>query len=192
MKTIFFDVMSTLVYDPFYVDLPAAFGVSLSELLQGRDRYAWLEFERAEITQTQFFERFFRDRAASDGPLMVETIVNNYRYLEGIENLLLALQGRARLTTLSNYPDWFELLEQKLNLSQYMETLFVSYQLGVRKPNPNAYLMPMKQLQVLPEDCIFVDDRKENCDAAIGVGMEAIVFENAIQLRTELERLGVL
>ena len=192
MKTIFFDVMSTLVYDPFYKDLPKAFGVSLGELLKGRDRYAWLEFERAEITEKQFFERFFRERAMIDGPLMVETLVSNYRYLDGIEELLLALRGRVQLATLSNYPDWFERLNQQLNLSQYMDALFVSYQLGVRKPAPEAYLKPMKQLQVHPSSCIFVDDRQENCDAAIDVGMEAILFENATQLRMALEKLEVL
>ena len=73
-----------------------------------------------------------------------------------------------------------------------MDALFVSYQLGVRKPAPEAYLKPMKQLQVHPSNCIFVDDRQENCDAAIEVGMEAILFENATQLRTALEKLGVL
>ena len=107
MKVILFDVMSTLVYDPFYVDLPNAFHCSLRELLRGRDRTAWIEFERGEITQEQFFQRFFGARAEIDGAKMLSVMLNNYRYLDGIEELLLALRGKAVLTTLSNYPIWF-------------------------------------------------------------------------------------
>ena len=73
-----------------------------------------------------------------------------------------------------------------------MNEFYVSYQLGVRKPHPDAYLIPAKQMGVSPEDCIFVDDRQENCDAAIDVGMKAILFRDAEQLTKDLELLGIL
>jgi FMN hydrolase / 5-amino-6-(5-phospho-D-ribitylamino)uracil phosphatase len=189
---ILLDVMSTLVYDPFYIEVPEAFGLTLSELLKGKDKTAWLEFERNEITEEQFFQRFFRDKAVVDGQKMFSVVEENYRYLEGIEDLLSRLQKNNRLATLSNYPIWYQRLEKKLRLSQYMEAMFVSYQLGVRKPDKQAYLIPAERMGVEPAQCIFVDDRKSNCDAAIVVGMEAIHFKDAHQLETELLRLGAL
>ena len=192
MKVVLFDVMSTLVYDPFYIELPKAFNCSLSELLRGRDRYAWLEFERNEINEEQFYERFFQETALVDGPKMTNTIFENYRYLDGIEDLLASLQGKCRLTTLSNYPIWFEHLKKTVALERYMNEFYVSYQLGVRKPHPDAYLIPAQQMGVSPEDCIFVDDRQENCDAAIDVGMTAILFKDAKQLTKDLQFLGLL
>jgi FMN hydrolase / 5-amino-6-(5-phospho-D-ribitylamino)uracil phosphatase len=192
MKAILFDVMSTLVYDPFYIDLPREFGVSLRELLHGRDHNAWLEFERDEINEEQFYARFFQETASIDGPRMTSAIFDNYRYLDGIEEILSILQGECRLATLSNYPVWFEHLKEKLNLEKYMDEFFVSYQLGVRKPDEEAYLIPVKKLRLDTADCVFVDDRQENCTAAIALGMKAIHFQNSIQLRVELEKLKLL
>ena len=192
MKVILFDVMSTLFYDPFYVELPKAFDCSLNELLRGRDRTAWIDFERNEISEEQFFQRFFGERAAIDGPKMASVILNKCRYLEGIEGLLSDLQGRAILATLSNYPIWFDRLVEKLDLQQYMDSMFVSYQLGVRKPDPRAYLKPVQQLSTTADNCLFIDDRLDNCQAANSAGMDAIVFQNAVQLRQELQQRGLL
>jgi len=189
---ILLDVMSTLVYDPFYSEVPKAFGLSLSDLLKGKDKNAWLEFERNEISEEQFFYRFFKDKATINGAKMLNVVEVNYRYLDGIEDLLCRLQKKNRLATLSNYPIWYQRLEKKLRLSQYMEEMFVSYQLGVRKPDQRAYLIPAKRMGVEPAQCIFVDDRKSNCDAATSVGMQAIHFKEARQLAIELTNLGAL
>jgi HAD superfamily hydrolase (TIGR01509 family) len=189
VKVIFFDVMSTIVHDPFFLEFPAAFGAPLKVLLEGRDRSAWLAFERDEITEAEFHNRFWGEEAGSLGPKMAKVMLDNYRYLDGIESLLEDLQGRARLATLSNYPRWFDKLVDKLGLDQIMDDLFVSYELGVRKPDPEAYLLPTRALSVAPEHCIFVDDRIENCRGAQSVGMTSVLFENADQCRKELDRL---
>ena len=123
---------------------------------------------------------------------MASVILNKCRYLEGIEGLLSDLQGRAILATLSNYPIWFDRLVEKLDLQQYMDSMFVSYQLGVRKPDPQAYLKPVQQLSTTADNCLFIDDRLDNCQAANSVGMDAIVFQHAAQLRQELQQRGLL
>jgi len=43
-----------------------------------------------------------------------------------------------------------------------------------------------------PEKSIFIDDLKENTDAAISVGMNGIHFNNVSQLIKELKSFGVL
>ena len=96
------------------------------------------------------------------------------------------------MATLSNYPIWFDRLVEKLDLQQYMDSMFVSYQLGVRKPDPRAYLKPVQQLSTTADNCLFIDDRLDNCQAASSVGMDAIVFQNSAQLRQELQQRGLL
>ena len=56
-----FDVMSTLVYDPFMVDLPAFLGMSFDELLASKHPTAWMEFERGEIDEATYLDKFFAD-----------------------------------------------------------------------------------------------------------------------------------
>ena len=81
------DVMDTLVYDPFFVDMPAFFGMSLDELLAAKHPTAWMEFERGEIDETEMLERFFLDRRPFDHDALLEMMRDSYRWLEGSEDL---------------------------------------------------------------------------------------------------------
>lgn len=192
-KILLLDVMSTLVYDPFFLDLPKAFGMSLQELMKNKNRTAWPAFERNEITEQQFFAQYFGEAGPVDGKKMKDCMQSNYRYLEGIEALLEELKRRQiPMYALSNYPHWYKMIEDKLSLSTYLEWEFVSCKTGVRKPDPRAYLYPAEVLGVAPEHCIFVDDMGKNCKAAAAVGMTAIQFEGAEHLRASLIEQGVL
>ncbi len=120
-------------------------------------------------------------------------MANAYRWLEGMEELVADLRrAGASLHALSNYSPWYRLIEERLAVSRYVAWSFVSCDTGVRKPDPQAYLGPARALGVDPADCVFVDDREANCRAARAVGMDAIRFRGAGDLRTELERRGLL
>ena len=41
-----FDVMDTLVYEPFHHEMPAFFGLSFDELMAAKHPTAWVEFEQ--------------------------------------------------------------------------------------------------------------------------------------------------
>jgi epoxide hydrolase-like predicted phosphatase len=192
-KTLLLDVMSTLVYDPFFIEVPAFFGMTLKELLVDKHPTAWLEFERNEIAEKEFFRKFFGDARYFDGEKMKSCMERNYRFLPGIEELLADLKSQGvPMYALSNYPHWYKLIEEKLELSRYLEWRFVSCDTGFRKPDPRAYTTPLELLGLQGSDCIFVDDRGSNCKAAVAQGMAAIKFENSKQLRNQLLRLNVL
>jgi putative hydrolase of the HAD superfamily len=78
-----------------------------------------------------------------------------------------------------------------LGFIPYMDGGILSYRVKRIKPNPEIYQMLMERYQLVPEECVFLDDRKDNCAAAEKLGIHAIVFttkENAIE---ELKKLGV-
>lgn len=54
--------------------------------------------------------------------------------------------------------------------------LFLSYQIGVRKPHPDIYRHALDALGVPGEQCFFVDDLPENVEAARAVGIQAHRF----------------
>ena len=56
------------------------------------------------------------------------------------------------------------------------EGLFLSYQIGARKPEPEIYRHVLGQLGVAGEDCFFVDDLPENVEAARSHGINAHLF----------------
>jgi HAD superfamily hydrolase (TIGR01509 family) len=54
--------------------------------------------------------------------------------------------------------------------------LFLSYQMGCRKPDEAIYLQMLEQLGAEGKQCIFIDDRPENIETARAAGIHAHQF----------------
>jgi len=191
--TLLLDVMGTLVYEPFQIEIPAFFGMSLKELLHAKDPTAWSDFESGAIDEPTLERRFFQDRRRFDLEGLKGCMRAAFSYLDGIEELLRDLSAAGvEMHALSNYAPWYSLIEERLELSRYLAWSFVSCDTGVRKPDPEAFLGAARRLGRRPEACLLVDDRLENCAAARRVGLEALHFSDARSLRSSLALLGVL
>lgn len=55
--------------------MPRFFDLSFHELLAAKHPTAWVEFEKAQITEQQLFDKFFQDGRGFDGPALVEHMV---------------------------------------------------------------------------------------------------------------------
>ena len=77
-------------------------------------------------------------------------------------------------------------------LRKYFKVALSSCYLGLRKPEPAIYRRALDILGRPPRRVLFIDDRPENVDGAAAVGLKAIRFEGAENLRRELTSLGVL
>lgn len=186
------DVMGTLVRDPFFEDMPAFFGLTLRELLEQKHPTAWVEFEHGEIDEHACMAKFFQDARPFDVGAFKAHVARGYEWLPGIEPLLeeLAAHG-VEMHALSNYPEWWRLIEERLGLSRYVRWSFVSCRTKVRKPHPDAYLGAAAALGRPACSCVFVDDRQDNVEAAWAVGMPGLVFTTAEALRADLASLGI-
>jgi HAD superfamily hydrolase (TIGR01509 family) len=187
------DVMSTLVTEPFEQDIPAFFGMSLAELLAQKHPTAWVEFEHGTLTEEEYAARFFADGRPLDLAGFKAMMRRSYELMEGTAELLEELKAAGYpMYTLSNYSPWWHLIEEKLQLSRWVEWRFVSCITGVRKPHPEAYLIAARELGVAPGECLFVDDRQKNVDAAIAVGMRGLVRHPSIaHFRETLAAAGI-
>ena len=185
--------MDTLVHEPFHHEMPRFFGLTLTELIEAKHPTAWLEFERGELSEPEFLGRFFRDGRTYDHAAFVRAVRDAYRWVPGMEALLRELRARGyAIHALSNYPEWYRMIEERLALSRYLEWSFVSCATGVRKPDAAAFLGAAASLGVAPAECLLIDDRERNCAAARALGMEALRFTSAAELSGELARRGLL
>lgn len=192
-EVVLFDVMDTLVVDPFRDVMPAFFGLTFEEMMRAKDPHAWVDFELSRIDEATFFARFFADRRAFDGDAFRAHVEAAYRYVDGVEPVLARLRARGvPMHALSNYPSWYALVDRRVGLSRYLDGRFVSFETGVRKPDAEAYVGAARALGAPPARCLFVDDRAGNCEAAIDVGMDAFVFTDARALEAELAARGLL
>lgn len=116
-----------------------------------------------------------------------------HRLTEGVVAVLAELDATGvRLACLSNdVSEWSELLRERFGLGEYLTDWFISGDIGVRKPDPEAFTTLCRRLDVIPERILLVDDRAENVAAARGAGLQALRFgiprmSTMDQLRKEL------
>lgn len=92
---------------------------------------------------------------------------------------------------LSNYPKLlFTLHEQKgvFTFLPYVDGKVVSAFEKKIKPDPDIYECLLERYGLKAEECIFIDDRKDNVEGALRVGMNAIHFESYEQATDMLNK----
>lgn len=192
LPILLFDVMDTLVRDPFYDDIPSFFRMSMAELLECKHPTTWIEFEKGSIDELELARAFFKDGRSFDLEGLKNCMKSGYSYLEGVEELLHALKENGyEIHAFTNYPVWYQIIEEKLKLSTYLSWTFCSCIFGKRKPEADFYEEVLKHLNVEPGNCIFIDDRMKNIEAAIEAGFKGLRFKGVDLLRKDLSGLGV-
>jgi epoxide hydrolase-like predicted phosphatase len=193
IRVVFFDVMDTLVKDPFHQGMHKVFGFqSFEEFVNATDSQTWLDFELGKLNEEQVAQNFFKSAGLAtqfDWKLLKEFLWNHYVWMEGVEFVLKALQEgqeTVQLHVLSNYPPLYKMIEEKLQISKYVKWSFVSCDIGLRKPDWKIFQFAVETLGVSPQCCLFVDDRKVNCDAAKQLGFHTIHFQDSQKLKKQL------
>ncbi len=188
------DVMSTLVTEPFLEAMPRFFGMTLDEFRAAREPGPWIEFEHGRISEAEYAAHYFKDGRSLDLTAFKAMLFDAYEWMDGAETFLSELRAAGYpMYALSNYSEWYRIIEDKLRLSRFLDWDFVSCKTGHRKPEAAAYRAAIERLGLPPENFIFVDDRQVNVDGARAVGMRAILrTPNIADLRHDLAELGIV
>ena len=72
---------------------------------------------------------------------------------------------------------------------ELFDGVVISGEVGLHKPQPEMFMLGAERIGLPPEQCVFVDDLRENCEGAEAVGMTAILHRGADSTLPELERL---
>jgi putative hydrolase of the HAD superfamily len=126
----------------------------------------------------------------TDVPALIQTDLASWTEVdERMVTLVgeLAAAGR-RLGLLSNIiEDLVPIFEARhRGWLAHFDVLVYSCRIGVAKPDPRTYEICAELLQVDPAEIFFLDDRKENVEAARRAGMTAEVFTSPEQARALL------
>lgn len=68
------------------------------------------------------------------------------------------------------------------------DPILLSCYLGVRKPDPRIFQRLLQCIMHSPDECVFVDNQKNNVEASRKLGIDGIVFTSADALREELRK----
>jgi HAD superfamily hydrolase (TIGR01509 family) len=87
--------------------------------------------------------------------------------------------------------EWIDYCEKKFDYHKLFCSVTYSFEVGVSKPDPQAFNLILEKLHVTPTECLFIDDSLRNVEAAAKLGINAIQFENSKQLKSELQKLKI-
>ncbi len=85
----------------------------------------------------------------------------------------------------------FPIARKRYDILEQFDGIFVSGEIGVRKPYLEFYQLFLEQYAIEAQKAVFIDDVQENVEGAQQVGIHAIRFQNAQQLTQELKELGI-
>ena len=83
-------------------------------------------------------------------------------------------------------------VRDELGLGKRFPIQFISYEIGLAKPDPNIYEYVKSQLNVDPEQIWFFDDSLPNVEGAQDAGWNAYYVRGTIELREHLSTLGLI
>jgi FMN hydrolase / 5-amino-6-(5-phospho-D-ribitylamino)uracil phosphatase len=191
LRVLLLDLMDVLVHDPYREALRAGTGQDVLTAHRFSDREAWPLFEVAAIDEAEFARRFAAGAGHFDLAAFNRTRRAGYRWLPGMRELVVATRGRLERHVASNYPVWIEQVRHDLGLDDLVEGVWASHHLGVRKPDTRFFARILAAIGADPADCLFVDDREVNVQAALAVGLRAHLFAGAGGVVRRLAEEGV-
>lgn len=89
---------------------------------------------------------------------------------------------------LSNYSEkLFQKHTKDADFIKMADGMVVSYQVHLIKPDPRIYQCLLERYDLKAEECIFFDDRKENVEGALAVGIQAVQVTSREMLHDALK-----
>lgn len=192
VRVVAFDLMDTLVRDPFREALLAATGRPLDDLFRRRDVAAYPAFERGEIDEAAYWATFTSAGIEVDAAAFHAVRRTGTTWLPGMRDLMVEVRAAGvTVVVASNYPHWLAEHTEGL-LAGLVDDVIGSYELGARKPDEAFYRRLLDRVGAPPDRVAFVDDRPANLEAAAAVGLPTVEAGDAGEVRAALVALGVL
>jgi len=150
------------------------------------------QFERGELTPEEFHRVLITSK---DVDLSFEDFSDGWNAIYGeaypeVHNVLQKLSDKVFLVALTNtnelhYKVWMHKYAETL---KYFKKLFISSQLGFRKPEFRAFKYVLEECQAKPCETLFFDDVLENITKAHELGIHAVQVSEPSDITTELQR----
>lgn len=205
-NTVIFDFGGVITASPFeaFNRMEAERGLPLDFVRRvnstNPDNNAWAKFERAEIDAAAFDLLFTKEAEALghrlDGASVIACLSGGIRpYM--VTALDRLKSGGFKLGCITNNVPTGKGAgmagsDEKAAAVEAVMARFhhviESSKAGVRKPDPRIYQMMCAALDVVPSQCVYLDDLGINCKPAASLGMHAIKVSSGNQAIADLER----
>lgn len=153
------------------------------------------KYRLGKITKENFWLKALASWRKTIDPIKLNNIwVSGYSLRQEMVPILSGLKKNGYiLGVLSNtVSDRYEYFKTQLALNDYFDAMVLSFSDHVLKPHKQAFYLILKKLAVAdPKEALYIDDKEIHAGVARSLGMQAIVYKNAIQLSSDLRKSGV-
>jgi len=198
ITTLFFDIGGVILTNGWDRDgrreAAQTFGLDWEDF-QDRHDLSFPAFDAGQITLNQYLDRtlFYRPRSFTREEFTAFMFAQSKEYPDTRAILsALACSGKYLVGAINNEP--LEINQYRIeafHLRNDFQLFFSSCYLNARKPEETIYRIALQVTQRPPENCVFIDDRPLNLENPRRLGMNVIHYQNAPQLRRDLQSLGI-
>lgn len=191
IKAIIFDWGNVIAFYPikdFLDKISSYFNVD-KNLFQKIELQNRLKHDLGKISTTEFIKNLSkgidRDFTAEEYYSILKKFGQGDLNQE-LLSIIKKLKKKYKIFILSNNsePTYNSIMESEIK--NLFDKILFSYQVGIKKPNKKFFDKLLENTNLSYDNCLFIDDREDICDAAKKYGFNTIVFRNNEQLKKEL------
>ena len=183
IKAIIFDIGGVNIFDNpmnFLTKLEKKAGMSKEEIYSNTwETEEWtILYNKGLLTDKQLLEEL--EKRGKVKKEVLTTIMKNARkeilkLIPGTIQIVKELKKRYKVYALSNVDrSSVEYEEKEFSIYKIFDGVVLSCDVGMVKPEPEIYKFVLKKFNLKPEECIFIDNRKDNVEGAEKVGIKSI------------------
>jgi putative hydrolase of the HAD superfamily len=145
------------------------------------------KFDRNLISEEKFWTEFSnamgKNIPEKAGEKARKMYKDEFVYFSEVIELINKLKSeKFRLSILSNvFPYQAETIRE-MNGYALFDDIFLSCQTGFKKPDLEFYEFAVKEMNVSPKECLFIDDKEENLLPAKKLGMKTVLAKKPDQI----------
>ena len=136
----------------------------------------WFKADIGELTSLEVWEAIgFQGDLEKIEKEYLDTIELTNGFIDFIEKV----KDKYKLAIISNDSSrWSKYLREKFDLNKYFDVISISGDLKIQKPDERIFFLTIEKLGLNAEDCIYIDDREGNLEAAKKVGMNTVLLNS--------------
>jgi HAD superfamily hydrolase (TIGR01509 family) len=106
--------------------------------------------------------------------------IGSYTLIPGMKELISDISVSCGVYYLSdNVKERVEVLDQTFHFLSWFNGGIFSHEVGVRKPDRRIYELLVERYNLVPSECLYVDDKEKNLHPAVALGMKTHLFTSA-------------
>lgn len=199
IRNIILDIGNVIVeWNPERI-IQNAFGESratpeLTRAIFGPD--IWHPLNRGEINADEAKQSYCRTLglSAAEADQLFDAVLHSLDPVPGTHDLMTRFEkaGYAMFALSDNVHEIVAHLKERHDFWRFFKGAAISAELGVLKPGPEIYQWLLAAYNLIPDECVFLDDVATNVEGARTVGLHAFQFTTAVQAERDLAGLGLI